>query len=703
MSFNPNDIPGIPTFAELTALNGSQYPGGIWLQGYYTVGDGGGERIFYWDSLSTTPPDGGTIVKPTGVSGTGRWIQTVQGNPVQVEWFGFIGDGSSHPLSSRFATLADAQALYPFVSSLTDEMDGVAIQASIYRVSPYITMPADEEGLLTDYGGEVILPVSKYLVNTTIYLNPHVVVKGIGGFQTYTGISDFSSITNPGMPCGCWTGPYTQQSIMYDVTGFYISTNPAYVGTATGGSTSAVTFNASSISGINSNTFLGSVLTITSGSGVNNSPRLITAGSYSAPNYTATVLDPFNNGTPDNTSVLSIPANTQGERYTAPEGPSGTNNFNSGGAFNITLTPGIGIENMTLFAGNGCAVGIRLNGAPNGRVNDITCIGFDTCQVFNSSYYTYIQNINNQYKYIGTAWTGDNWSVAVNHISIPLLSGGDVQRMSTTNRPWYIGLGASSDLHPYLNTANYAIGDNAGIYTVIGGNSEQGDRGWYAGCFNLCLLGHNVENLGLYSTIAGQVAYQVNGTKVYCGSPRFGQAANRNGSTLPYIPIFSGFTPYLTIDNFMPQVGQNVQVLGPLDFTFGGLVTLDNVTPGNLDTQPVAATPIIWNSYPVISTTLTPSGGWTAADTFTVSDQHGRIFLEGQLTGGTVTSGTTVGTVPAAYVPSQTVYATVGSGTGFATPVVVNIQTNGQIVLQSTLASALISLDGISWPSSSGY
>ena len=34
-----------------------------------------------------------------------------------------IGDGSDHPLSERFATLADAQAVFPFVTSLTEQID----------------------------------------------------------------------------------------------------------------------------------------------------------------------------------------------------------------------------------------------------------------------------------------------------------------------------------------------------------------------------------------------------------------------------------------------------------------------------------------------------------------------------------------------------------------------------------------------------
>lgn len=45
--------------------------------------------------------------------------------------FGAIGDGSSHPLSERFASLEDARAIYPRATSLNDEIDWCATWAAI--------------------------------------------------------------------------------------------------------------------------------------------------------------------------------------------------------------------------------------------------------------------------------------------------------------------------------------------------------------------------------------------------------------------------------------------------------------------------------------------------------------------------------------------------------------------------------------------
>ncbi len=53
-------------------------------------------------------------------------------DPINVEDFKPVGGGASHPLSERYATLAAAQVDYPFVTSLTQEIDWAAIQAALW-------------------------------------------------------------------------------------------------------------------------------------------------------------------------------------------------------------------------------------------------------------------------------------------------------------------------------------------------------------------------------------------------------------------------------------------------------------------------------------------------------------------------------------------------------------------------------------------
>jgi len=69
-------------------------------------------------------------VTATG-STTARSLANRFADVVNVKNFGAIGDGASHPLSSVYSTLAQAQAVYPFVTSLTQELDWAAIQAAL--------------------------------------------------------------------------------------------------------------------------------------------------------------------------------------------------------------------------------------------------------------------------------------------------------------------------------------------------------------------------------------------------------------------------------------------------------------------------------------------------------------------------------------------------------------------------------------------
>lgn len=70
-------------------------------------------------------PNGAELV---GVQPRGNLSQVV--NWVTPEQFGAIGDGTVHPLSERYATLAAAQAVYPHVTSLTQTIDWAACQSA---------------------------------------------------------------------------------------------------------------------------------------------------------------------------------------------------------------------------------------------------------------------------------------------------------------------------------------------------------------------------------------------------------------------------------------------------------------------------------------------------------------------------------------------------------------------------------------------
>ena len=82
---------------------------------------------------------------------------------VNVKDFGAVFDGNSHPLSSYYPTLASAQAVYPHAVALTDEIDGVAIQAAINLCQSRVTNYS--------YGGTVQLPCGNGLVNQPLTIS----------------------------------------------------------------------------------------------------------------------------------------------------------------------------------------------------------------------------------------------------------------------------------------------------------------------------------------------------------------------------------------------------------------------------------------------------------------------------------------------------------------------------------------------------
>ena len=87
-----------------------------------------------------------------GQSAQPRTVQGKTRDRISVKDYGAIGDGVSHPMSSRFATLAAAQAVWPVVTSLTDEIDWAAFQSAINANS----------------GAIVEVPAGTYIINRAI-------------------------------------------------------------------------------------------------------------------------------------------------------------------------------------------------------------------------------------------------------------------------------------------------------------------------------------------------------------------------------------------------------------------------------------------------------------------------------------------------------------------------------------------------------
>lgn len=103
---------------------------------------------------------------------------------LNVKDFGAIGDGNDNPLSSRFASLSAAQAVYPFVTALTQTQDYAGIQAAINAAKVL--------------NAAVFIPSGQYITNTTITADYAVSMYGEGG----QGLRDVSSTHGPSQVCG---------------------------------------------------------------------------------------------------------------------------------------------------------------------------------------------------------------------------------------------------------------------------------------------------------------------------------------------------------------------------------------------------------------------------------------------------------------------------------------------------------------------
>lgn len=99
------------------------------------IQDANGVQLFYFPNVLKYDPDQFKLLlsQPGGISYVGA---TPSGNLSQVitwvtpEQFGAIGDGTVHQLSERYSTLAAAQAVYPFVTALTQTIDWASCQAA---------------------------------------------------------------------------------------------------------------------------------------------------------------------------------------------------------------------------------------------------------------------------------------------------------------------------------------------------------------------------------------------------------------------------------------------------------------------------------------------------------------------------------------------------------------------------------------------
>jgi len=102
-SLGSTQVQSFNSIAALRLRSGTTIANAAKTLGYYSAGDGGA-NAFYWDGTSVATDNGGTIIKPTSVSGAGRWL-AVDTSYINVKQFGAVADGVTDDTTAIQAAL----------------------------------------------------------------------------------------------------------------------------------------------------------------------------------------------------------------------------------------------------------------------------------------------------------------------------------------------------------------------------------------------------------------------------------------------------------------------------------------------------------------------------------------------------------------------------------------------------------------------
>lgn len=138
------------------------------------------------DLLTDSPPplvnDAKVFVKQPFTGAVQRTQHDKNKDVINVKDFGAKGDGADHPLSEVYPSLSAAQAVYPFVTSLTQTQDYAAIQSAINAAKTV--------------NAAVFIPSGSYIVSTSITADYAVSIYGEGG-QGLRDVSASSHLPSP--------------------------------------------------------------------------------------------------------------------------------------------------------------------------------------------------------------------------------------------------------------------------------------------------------------------------------------------------------------------------------------------------------------------------------------------------------------------------------------------------------------------------
>ena len=145
------------TVDDLKLKIGSEKEPVAQTSGYYNAGDGGGNS-FYWDGTSSAVDNGGTVIKPTFVSGAGRWL-AVDDKRVSLAQFGAVAGIDSTPAIIACFTHANSLVRNGLVSTIKNAGCTVVIEPVVYSLDT-ITTSINVLCNVENLGGDFVIPLA---------------------------------------------------------------------------------------------------------------------------------------------------------------------------------------------------------------------------------------------------------------------------------------------------------------------------------------------------------------------------------------------------------------------------------------------------------------------------------------------------------------------------------------------------------------
>ncbi len=192
-SLGSTQVQSFNSIAALRLRSGTTIANAAKTLGYYSAGDGGGNS-FYWDSTSVATDNAGTVIKPTAVSGAGRWL-AVDTSHITPEMFGAKGDGVAD----------DTAALQSALSAVAAAGGGILVFDGVYRLTE--NAAAGTQTRLTLAASNTTLIFSertKFLVKSDLGITNVLVLAGVSNVRLIGTLRVESDGTTPYTTTGAY-------------------------------------------------------------------------------------------------------------------------------------------------------------------------------------------------------------------------------------------------------------------------------------------------------------------------------------------------------------------------------------------------------------------------------------------------------------------------------------------------------------------